>query len=710
MKNFKIEKNDWLIRITFDLPNEKVNKLSAEVMNELCKLLIEIKELPQKVVSFESAKKNIFIAGADIEELKQINSVEMARDKAYLGQNIFKQIELLPQTTVAIIDGACVGGGCELALACNFRIASDNPKTKIGLPEVKLGIIPGWGGTQRLPRLIGLPEALAIILPGKTVTPSKAYRIKLVDKVISYALFNEQAELFLTALKDYAFQKQLVKRRLPNSPIKKLMSVMMDSSFGRAYILKKARENVMKTTKGFYPAPLAVLDVYRQTGTFEQGMERELSAFSNLAATDICKHLISLFFLNEEVKKSQLATYPQQVDLPTSGAVLGAGVMGGGIAWLMSHKGLSVRVKDINLEAIELGYQQASRYFNQLQKHRKITQGKAELGMNRIGGTLNYKGFSHAQIAIEAVIEVMEVKKKVLQEAEAKLPENSLLCTNTSALSVTEMASGLVRPENFCGMHFFNPVNRMPLVEIVKGEKSSEETIARAIAISKAWGKVPIVVGDCPGFLVNRILLPYLNEAAYLLQEGADIEKVDFTMNEFGMPMGPFQLADEVGIDVGYKVAAILEEGFGVRMTVAPVLQHIYGTLKLLGKKGGRGFYHYEGKKAEVNALLYQAPSVAKSLDMTAETIVNRLMLMMVNEAARCLEEGVVESAGQLDLAMVMGTGFPAWRGGLCCWADDIGLEVIVHRLRKLKQEVGERYQVAPYLERCVAQGRGFYQ
>ena len=709
MKHIKVDKNDWLIRVTFDLQDEKINKLSADVMAELSKLVKEIKTLPQVIVSFESAKKDIFIAGADIEELQQIDCPKIARKKAHLGQVLFKQISSLPQTTVAIIDGACVGGGCELALACDFRLATDNPKTKIGLPEVKLGIIPGWGGTQRLPRLIGLPEALAIILPGKIVPAGKAYQIKLVDKVISSALLKEQKELFLEHIKDKQFQQSLLKRRSPKTFLQKVTAFVMNLQLVRLYILKKAHQGVIKSTKGFYPAPLAVLQVYQKKCSFEEGIERELEAFSSLASTAICKNLISLFFLNEQVKREQAETYPQNIELPTSGAVLGAGVMGGGIAWLMSYKGGAVRLKDINWASIELGYQQAAAYFNQLKKRRRIKQGAIDKAMNRIGGSLQYEGFGHAQVAIEAVVEIMEVKKQVLQEAEAVLPADGLLCTNTSALSITEMGSVLARPENFCGMHFFNPVNRMPLVEIIRGEKTSDESIAKAIAISKSWGKVPIVVGDGPGFLVNRILLPYLNEAVYLLQEGADIEKVDAAINEFGMPMGPFQLADEVGIDVGYKVASILEAGFGERMTVAPILGYIYSSLKLLGKKGGRGFYHYDDKEVKVNELLYQAPDINSHLNISNEEIVDRLMLVMVNEAARCVDEGIVENAGQLDLAMIMGTGFPAWQGGLCRWADSLGIDVIVKRLNELHKKVGLRYEVAPYLLQCIAEERGFY-
>ena len=711
MKHIQIEKNDWLIRVTFDLQGEKINKLSSSVMKELCALIKEIKKLPQSVVSFESAKKNIFIAGADIEELREIDSPQMAREKAHFGQKAFKQIELLPQTTVAVIDGACVGGGCELALACDFRLATDNGKTKIGLPEVKLGIIPGWGGTQRLPRLVGLVEALAIILPGKIVSASKAYRIKLVDQVVSSVQLEEQKQMFLEGLKDKGFRNRLLQRRRPRNLAQKCIATVMKSHFVRLYILKKARQNVLKTTKGFYPAPLAVLQVYHKNCGFDEGIQRELDAFSALASTSLCKNLIELFFLNEKVKKEQVEKYPQKIALPSAGAVLGAGVMGGGIAWLMSYKGLAVRVKDINWRSIELGYQQAAIYFNQLKKRRRIEQVAIDTAMNRIGGTLTYNGFNHVDIAIEAVVEEIDIKKIVLKEAEAALPVTSLLLTNTSALSITEMGSELMRPELFCGMHFFNPVNRMPLVEIIKGLKTSEETIAKAIAISKSWGKVPIVVNDCPGFLVNRILLPYLNEAAYLLQEGADIEKVDLVINEFGMPMGPFQLADEVGIDVGYKVASILAEGYGDRMAVAPILDHIYKKLKLLGKKGGCGFYDYEGERLKVNGILYQSSSIGNTKkEFTEQEIIDRLMLVMVNEAARCLDEKIVENVGQLDLAMIMGTGFPAWRGGLCRWADSVGVAVIVKRLEKLNQRIGKRYEVARYLQQCIEKGHGFYQ
>lgn len=710
MKTIRIEKNDWLVRVIFDLPEQSVNKLSTQVMSELDQVISDIsKDKQYEVVSFESAKKGIFIAGADIEELRDIKEPATAREKAQIGQMLFTRIAALPQATVAIIDGACVGGGCELALACDYRIATDNPKTKIGLPEVKLGIIPGWGGTQRLPRLIGLPAALEIILAGKTVNANKAKKIKLIDHIVSSALLNELQDAFLQQLRDSHFRASLIVKRKPRAKVAQVINFLINTALGRKWVLKQAHKNVMKSSKGFYPAPLAVLDVLATPCSFNEGISRELDAFTVLAVSDISKNLISLFFLNDEIKKLKGAEFNGQFTPPISTAVLGAGVMGGGIAWLFSQQKLSVRMKDISWDAIALGYKQANDYFTQLKKRRRIKQGEIDRAMNRIGGSLQFDGFAQADLVIEAVVENMQVKQQVLAETEKHIAEQTLLCSNTSALSITEMASVLQRPENFCGMHFFNPVNRMPLVEIIRGEQSSNETIARAVAMVKSWGKTPVVVANCPGFLVNRILLPYMNEAAYLLQEGADIETVDRVMTEFGMPMGPFQLADEVGIDVGYKVAKILEQGFASRMTVSPLLTTIYEEMKLLGKKGGVGFYSYNSKTIQANSAIADLATKAGNKTVSEQDIIDRLMIIMVNEAARCLQEGIVANVGQLDLAMVMGTGFPPWRGGLCRWADSVGVEKLAEKCANLEKVVGERYQVSPYLSELVTAKLGFY-
>jgi len=710
MKTIRVEKTPWLTRVIFDLPGEKVNKLSTAVMGELDEIITEISnDNGCEVVSFESAKKNIFIAGADIEELRAIETIAVAREKGQAGQTLFSRIAALAPITVAIIDGACVGGGCELALACDFRVATDNSKTQIGLPEVQLGIIPGWGGTQRLPRLIGLPAALAIILAGKTVDARKAKQIKLVDQVIAAALLPEERPHFLEKLRDATFRFSLKEKRKARGKIEQVTHAFINTALGRALVIKQARKNVMKKSKGYYPAPLAVLDLLSEKCTLHEGLDRELAAFSRLAVSDISKNLVALFFLNEQIKKDPGSAYAGEIVAPRQVAVLGAGVMGGGIAWLMSYQGLSVRMKEISWDALALGYAQAAEYFAQLKKRRRIKQGQIDRAMNRIGGSIDYQGMAHADLVIEAVVENLDVKKQVLAEAEQHLSDSALLCSNSSALSITEMSKVLQRPANFCGMHFFNPVNRMPLVEIVRGQQSSDETIARAVAMVKSWGKSPIVVSDCPGFLVNRILLPYMNEAVYLLEEGADIEMVDKAVSDFGLPMGPFALADQVGIDVGYKVAKILQEGFGQRMAVCPLLTLVYEDLHLLGKKGGVGFYKYSSKKTVVNPALEKFTAGSKSTTYSYQDIIDRLLLVMVNEAARCLQEGVVANAGQLDFAMVMGIGFPPWRGGLCRWADAVGLANIVKKCDALDASIPDRYQVSPYLRELATAGRGFY-
>ncbi|MCW8995000.1 MAG: 3-hydroxyacyl-CoA dehydrogenase NAD-binding domain-containing protein [Psychromonas sp.] len=710
METIRVEKTEWLVRVIFDLPGEKVNKLSSAVMVELEQVVRALSHDSRcEVISFESAKKDIFIAGADIAEFSSIESQSTALSKVQAGQALFSFIADLPQTTVAVIDGACIGGGCELALACDFRMASDNPKTQIGLVEVQLGIIPGWGGTQRLPRLIGLPAALQIILPGKTVDARKAKRIKLVDHLVSAALVEEEQQLFLQKLRDSAFCLSLKKKRKAQGKIAALKEALLETTLGRALVIKQARKKVLKKTKGFYPAPLAVLDLLSTKCTLSEGLEKERIAFAKLAVSEVSRNLVALFFLQQQLKKAPGADFSGETVLPKAAAVLGAGVMGGGIAWLMSSRGLAVRMKDISWDAIALGYAEAAGYFAQLKKRRRIKQRQIDHAMNRIGAAVDYHGFSDVDIVIEAVVENMEIKKQVLAESELYLADSALLFSNTSALSITEMASALQRPANFCGMHFFNPVNRMPLVEIVRGERSSEATLANAVAMVKAWGKMPVVVKDSPGFLVNRILLPYINEAAYLLQEGADIEMLDKTLIEFGMPLGPFELVDQVGIDVGYKVAKILEDGFGARMATCPLLTTVFDDLQLLGKKGGAGFYKYGGKAPVVNPAIARFATDRGDKTPSAEEITERLLILMVNEAARCLDEGVVGSAGELDFAMIMGTGFPAWRGGLCRWADNFGLKKIVNKCDRFNAVIDERYQVSPYLRELVSSGRSFY-
>lgn len=709
-----IEKNG-VANLIFDLPNEKINKLSAPVMGELEKALNVIDgNRAIRVLLISSVKKDIFIAGADINEIRDLTDQKDTRQKVSRGQEIMNKIAALKIPTVAVINGACLGGGLELALACKYRVAVTNPKTQIGLPEVNLGIIPGFGGTQRLPKLIGLAESLKIILSGKAVDANKAYKIGIVDDIVREEFLEEKLGHFVSEILRSGEKNVYLFKRKEAARKRFIFERLL---LGKHLMFYLAHKDLYNKTKGHYPAPLVALEVIKRTyGTTyaNRGFKVELDAFYELCVDQISKNLIEIFFTSEELKKYSGVASEVKTTNVRSAAVLGAGVMGGGIAWLFANKDLNVRLKDISQNAVALGYNQIVKIFNQLKKIRKLTQAQVDLKTAKVSACLDYTGFENANIVVEAVVENMEVKKKILSEVETKVKKDCIIASNTSSLSISEMASALQNPQRFAGMHFFNPVNRMPLVEVIRGEKTSDETIANIVSLSKKLGKTPIVVKDVAGFLVNRILLPCMNEAAYLLQEGANIKQVDAFLEKFGMPMGPFILADVVGIDVGVKVAHSLQEAYGKRMRVADILEEIYTNHKeLLGKKVGKGFYKHL-VVAEVNNDIYKILAKVRQEKKITPTyishaeIVDRCILTMVNEAAKCLEEGVVENARYLDMAMIMGAGFPAFRGGLLRYADNRGLKEIVQRLEEFSKH-GSRFEVSKLLREKAESGSKFY-
>lgn len=700
-----------IANLVFDLPNEKVNKLSAPVMGELEEVLDQIKNNKEiKALVISSAKKDIFIAGADINEIKGLTNEADARKKVSRGQEIMNKIETLQVPTIALINGACLGGGLELALACDHRFAVVNAKTQLGLPEVNLGIIPGFGGTQRLPRLIGLPESLKIILTGKSVDAMKALKIGLVDEVSREEFAEENFAIFIgKILKDLENNSYLKAReKAAKSRCIKERILMM-----KHVIFYMAAKDLYSKTKGFYSAPFVALEVIKRTyGSVNY--KTELDAFCELCVGEVSKNLIEIFFTSEDLKKySGVAEHVKTKEIETA-AILGAGVMGGGIAWLFANKDLNVRIKDISQAAVALGYHQVVKIFNELKKIRKLSSAQVEMKMAKVTSSLDYVGFENSDIVVEAVVENIAVKKNILAEVETKVKNDAIIVSNTSSLSISEMAHALQNPERFAGMHFFNPVNRMPLVEVIYGEKTSPQTIASVVKLSKQLGKTPIVVKDVAGFLVNRILLPCMNEAAYLLQEGASIAEIDAAMEEFGMPMGPFILADVVGIDVAVKVAHSLQEAYGSRMKVADILEEIYKNHKeLLGKKVGKGFYIHSDKNSlnpEISSILdkVRQEKNIKIAAISKEEIVDRCILTMVNEAAKCLEENVVENARYLDMAMIMGAGFPAFRGGLLRYSDNRGNAEVVKRLEEFKAH-GSRFEIAKILREKAAMNKKFY-
>jgi 3-hydroxyacyl-CoA dehydrogenase/enoyl-CoA hydratase/3-hydroxybutyryl-CoA epimerase len=695
--------------VELDLPGEKINKLSSSVMMRLKEVIEELGRSNYKCAIFISRKNNIFVAGADIEEIKALKTSEDAENACHMGQGIFALLEELKIPTIAAIHGACVGGGCEMILACDYRIATNDNSTKIGLPEVNLGVLPGFGGTQRLPRTIGLQAAFDIILAGKTVPAPKALKVGLIDKCVPKEILESQARLqALEVIRGGS------KKRIKKYQPKGLANKVLEAFPGRLIVYSQVSKTLAKRPACFYPAPRKAFDVIKKTynGNPKKGYAFEAKCFGELAVTDVSKNLIHIYYMTEGVKKqSGVTTDVKPLEVKSMG-VLGAGTMGGGIAQLGAEKDIPVRLKDIGLEAIGKGLKAAADIFYKAMKRKRITKYEFARKNGLISGGTDYAGFKNLDVVIEAIVEDLNIKKKVLSELATYTKENVILASNTSSLSITEMAKALVKPENFVGMHFFNPVHRMPLIEVIRGEKTSDVACATIYALSKKMGKTPIVVKDGPGFLVNRLLMPYLNEACFVLGDGASVETIDNALLNFGMPMGPLHLIDEIGIDVAAKVAKILHQGLGVRAEAGPLMNKVVEAKKL-GKKNQSGFYLYDkgGKKLNVDPKLYEILGLGSPKNpFTAEEIVHRVLFPMINEAAQCLEEGVVTSPEAVDLGMIMGTGFPPFRGGILKWADSIGSEKIVDELEILTNKHGPRFApTAPFM-RMAKSNKKFYK
>ncbi|HEX9107780.1 MAG TPA: 3-hydroxyacyl-CoA dehydrogenase NAD-binding domain-containing protein, partial [Longimicrobiales bacterium] len=695
---------DGIAWLTFDRPDSKANILTGGVMARLDALLAEVEAGARsgrvRALVLTSGKPGMFIAGANIDEIADITDPAEAEAGARKGQGVFLRLDRLPLPTVAAIDGVCLGGGTEMILACDYRIAADAPQTRIGVPEIQLGIIPGFGGTTRLPRLVGLANALPLILTGKPVNASKAYRIGLVHERVHPAILLERTR---------ALVQEVLAGKRPQARKPSLMQRAAGSALGRSLVLSQARKQVLKETKGHYPAPLAALETIKRIESMplEAALAEEARTVGRLIVTPVSKNLIHVFRLMEAAKKPVTSAAPRSV---AKVGVVGAGVMGGGIAQLLAYRGFEVRLKDIQAGALGHGLKTARALFDRIVKRGRLHRRDAERMMSAISPTLDYSGFGTTELVIEAVVERMDVKKAVLKEVEGQVEAGAVLTSNTSALSISEMQRALERPADFCGMHFFNPVNRMPLVEIVRGETTGDEAIATVWAITRKLEKTPVLVKDGPGFLVNRILAPYMNEAGWLLADGASIESIDKALVGFGMPMGPMRLLDEVGLDVAHHVSGILYQAFGERMKPAPALENLPAT-KRLGRKGGLGFYTYEnGREKDVDQAIYAALGLALQRgDIPREVIQERCVLVMVNEAARVLEEEIVRGAGEVDLGLITGTGFPPFRGGLLRYADTLGMTVVLERLEKYSRELGARFEPAPLIRERAASGNGFY-
>jgi 3-hydroxyacyl-CoA dehydrogenase/enoyl-CoA hydratase/3-hydroxybutyryl-CoA epimerase len=699
--------NHWIdpngiIHVVFDRPDDKVNLLTPDLLSDLGELLDSVRGREDvRGLIFKSAKAGNFIAGMDIEAIASFTDAFKAAEGARFGQIVLQKIADLPVPSACAINGGCLGGGTELALACTVRVAADSKAVKIGLPETQLGIIPGFGGTQRLPRLIGLVSSLDLILSGRTLDAKRAQRMGLVDLVVPEAyLERETIKLMLKAAAGLKRRRGLAARFIELVPPL------------RRFVIGKARKSAeAKASPENYPAPFRALEAVEAAFSLPmpQGLDLEARIVGELVPTRTSKNLMWLFKSQSALKKDAggIVALPRKV---RRAAVLGAGIMGGGIAQLIADKGIPVRLKDLRGDALLAALRQASKIWREQVDRKRLAPREMRQRLGFVAPTLDDSGLSKVDIVLEAVVENLDVKQKVLAAMEERIGARAVFASNTSTIPISDIAARAVRPECVVGMHFFNPVHRMPLVEVIAGQRSSPEAVSTVHAFALALGKVPVVVRDSPGFLVNRILMLYFNEALRFLAEGVSIEGADHAMLAFGMPMGPFALMDEIGLDTGQHAAAVLEGAFGKRIGAAtPVLQAIVAAGRL-GKKNGKGFYHYKnGRRTRPDSAVPKLAGAAAPLQLPVETLQERMVLAMVNEAAICLEDGVVREPRDVDVAMVYGTGFPPFRGGLLRYADSIGPAVLADRLARLADAHGERFRPAGLLHDMVREERRFY-
>ena len=703
---------DGCALLVIDVPGEPVNTLSAAFASELSRVLDEIERDDSiSAVVVVSGKPDGFIAGADLKLLSALTTAEQATELSRSGQRSLERVEHSVKPFVAAIHGACLGGGLEVALACRGRIASSDERTKLGLPEVQLGLLPGLGGTQRLPRLVGVQAALDLLLTGRQLDARRAQRIGLVDEVVARPVLESAAvERALALRKDPdlgrdagSSQKKLLEFALARNPL------------GRKLVFDKAKQATLEKTHGNYPAPLRILEVV-QAGLAQgpaRGFELEARAFGELSATPEARQLINLFFATNELKKDSGVDDASAAPVPVHKVcVLGAGLMGAGIAYVtVALAKLPVRLKDRDEASLGKGLSHAREILDGRVKSRRLTPVERDRLMAEITVTKDYSGFHDAEIVIEAVFEDLTLKQRVLAEVEQNAPQ-AIFASNTSSLPLSRIAEQAQRPERVVGMHYFSPVEKMPLLEVVVTERTAPSATATAVAIGKRQGKTVIVVRDGPGFYTSRILGPYLNEASQLVAEGVAVERIDEALVAWGFPVGPLTLLDEVGLDVASKVGKILHYAFGSRMQPPPGVERLLADDRR-GRKNERGFYLYgaqrkKGKK-EVDPSVYTTLGVRPNEARPSAEIAERCALMFVNEAVRCFEDGILRSARDGDVGAVMGLGFPPFRGGPFRYVDAVGVREVTHKLETFAERYGERFAPAPLLVRMTANGQSFY-
>ena len=662
MSAFSTANEDGIAVITFDLPGEPVNTLNGAVRVEFEALLIDLRDNPAvRAAVLLSGKPDSFIAGADIEEFTALTTQSAAERLSFEGQEMLSRIETLAKPVVAAIHGACLGAGLELALACHYRVATDHSKTQLGLPEVQLGLIPGAGGTQRLPRLIGLRAGLDIILAGKSERGQKAYRLGLIDELVPQSILRAAALAAADRLVREGPPKRALKGGIPGFLLER-------TAAGRRMVYRTAARQVQEKTGGHYPAPLAALEAVRiglEHG-ITAGLAEEHRSFGELAVGDVSRKLVQIFFATAALKKDDGipagSAAPRQVRRL---GIVGAGFMGAGIAGTaVLNVEVDTRLKDAELARVGQGIKAATAVLEQRLKRRRLTRPQFERLSALISGGIDYSGFARADLVIEAVFEDLELKRRMLAEVEAAGGPDTIFASNTSTIPIRDIAAHAARPERVLGMHFFSPVEKMPLLEVIPTERTGPEAIITAVRFGRRMGKTVIVVADHPGFWVNRILSPYLNEAGLLVREGLPIELIDHTMTAWGFPVGPVALLDEVGLDVAQKAGAVMHQAFGDRLRPGETIGRMIETGRL-GRKNGRGFYHYrEGHKAGPDESVYRLLGTRPVDGADSTRVERRLVYGMLNEAAMAFADGVVRSARDGDVGALFGIGFPAFRGG----------------------------------------------
>jgi len=699
-----------IVELVIDLKDESVNKFNTLMVKELSDALSVLESATDVAGLLVTSGKEVFVVGADISEFGAAFAAGPEGVIKHLATNNhnFCRLEDLPFPTTVAINGFALGGGLEFCLACDYRVASS--KAKVGLPETKLGILPGWGGTVRLPRLVGLETAVEWIASGRENTADAALTARVVDGVVAPEHLRDAALATLQQAIDGKFDYR-ARREQKKSPLKlNFIESMMAFETSKAFVGAQAGRN--------YPSPVTAIKAMQKAAdkSRDEALQIEAEAFAKVAQTPVAEALVGIF-LNDQLLTKKAKNWEKKADKKIArGAVLGAGIMGGGISYQSASRGIPVRMKDVARKGLELGLAEANKLLSKRVDRKKMTPSEMGDVLNRIEPVLSYDGFSDTDIVVEAVVENPKVKRSVLAEVEQVVGDDTIIASNTSTISISYLAEALKRPENFCGMHFFNPVPVMPLVEVIRGEKTGDNAIARTVAYANAMGKKPIVVKDCPGFLVNRVLFPYFAGFALLVRDGVEFQRIDKVMETWGWPMGPAYLLDVVGLDTAVHAEGVMAAGYPDRMQrdFTSAIEVLFKA-GLLGQKNQQGFYDHQTDKkgkpvkfASDVAIELIKPTTQSQGEISDDDIIARMMVPMATELMRCLDEGIVETAAEADMALVYGIGFPPFRGGVLRWVDSIGAQTFADMAKRF-EALGPLYSTPDSFARLLNDNKKFY-